>query len=116
MGPPYAAIGLRQDGPVARITLNRPAVRNALSMHMSAELTDALERLRDSTTVKVVVIRGAGGTFCAGDDITEMPRWGSANEIMRRVRSYQHMADVLEGPDKITIAAVEGFAVRGGLE
>ena len=83
---------------------------------MSDELIHAFERLRDSSTYKVVVIDGAGGTFCAGDDITEMNRWGSANDIMRRVRGYQHMADTLEALDKITIAAVNGYAVGGGLE
>jgi len=113
---PYEDIVYREEDAVARITLNRATVRNALSMRMSDELTHALERLRDSATVKVVVIRGAGGTFCAGDDITEMGQWGSAHDIMRRVRGYQHMADVLEGLDKITIASVEGFAVGGGLE
>jgi len=87
-----------------------------LSMRLSDELTHALEHLRDSADVKVVVIRGAGGSFCAGDDITEMPEWGTAEAVMRRVRAYQHMADVLEALDKVTVAAVEGFAVGGGLE
>lgn len=59
--------------------------------------------------------RGAGGTFCAGDDITEMPRWGNANDIMRRVTGYQHMADTLEELDTITIAGVDGYAVGGGV-
>jgi enoyl-CoA hydratase len=105
-----------QDGPVARITLNRPERRNALSMRLSEELTAALELVRDSTSLKVLVIQGAGGTFCAGDDITEMARWGDANEIVRRVRGYQRMADTLADLDKVTIAAVDGFAVGGGLE
>jgi enoyl-CoA hydratase len=52
----------------------------------------------------------------SGDDITEMPLWGSANDVMRRVRGYQHMADVLEALDKVTVAAVEVYAVGGGLE
>jgi enoyl-CoA hydratase len=64
----------------------------------------------------VLVIAGAGETFCAGDDITEMGLWGNANEIMRRVRGYQRMADTLADLDKVTIAAVDGFAVGGGLE
>jgi len=112
----YDYVVFEEDGPVARITLNRPEVRNALSIQMSDELIHAFERLRDSATVKVVVIRGAAETFCAGDDITEMRRWGSANHVMRRVRGYQHMADTLEGLDKTSIAAVEGYAVGGGLE
>ena len=106
----------QEDGPVAQITLNRPERRNALSMQLSEELVAALEFVRRSETVKVLVIAGAGGTFCAGDDITEMGLWGNANEIMRRVRGYQRMADTLADLDKITISAVDGFAVGGGLE
>ena len=51
-----------------------------------------------------------------GDDIKEMMRWGDANGIMRRARYYQNMANQLEELDKITIAAVDGYAVGGGLE
>jgi enoyl-CoA hydratase len=105
-----------EDGPVAQITLNRPERRNALSMQLSEELIAALELVRRSETIKVLVIGGAAGTFCAGDDITEMGLWGNANEIMRRVRGYQRMADTLADLDKITISAVDGFAVGGGLE
>jgi enoyl-CoA hydratase len=105
-----------QDGPVARITLNRPERRNALSMRLSEELVSALELVQNSETVKVLVIQGAAGTFCAGDDITEMGLWGNANQVMRRVRGYQRMADTLADLDKITISAVDGFAVGGGLE
>jgi enoyl-CoA hydratase/carnithine racemase/ketosteroid isomerase-like protein len=105
-----------QDGPVVRITLNRPERRNALSMRLSEELVSALELVQGSETVKVLVIGGAAGTFCAGDDIAEMGLWGDANQIVRRVRGYQRMADTLSDLDKITISAVDGFAVGGGLE
>jgi len=99
----------------AFLTLNRPQVRNCLSMKLSDELIGAIERIRASETLRFLVIRGAGETFCAGDDIMEMP-WGNANEVMRRVRSYQNMANQLEELDKITIAAVDGYCVGGGLE
>ena len=62
------------------------------------------------------MVQGAGETFCAGDDITEMHSWGDANGVMRRVRLYQSMANALEELDKVTVAAVDGFAVGGGLE
>ncbi len=101
---------------LVRITLNRPAVKNALSMQLSDELVAAIDLVRKSTSVKFVVIQGAGDTFCAGDDITEMPLWGNANDVMRRVHIYQNMANQLEELDKITIAAVDGYAVGGGLE
>src|SRR4029077_1865522 len=64
----------------------------------------------------VLVIQGAGDTFCAGDDINEMYTWGDANGVMRRARLYQTMANALEELDKVTVAAVDGFAVGGGLE
>jgi enoyl-CoA hydratase/carnithine racemase len=100
----------------AFITLNRPHVRNCLSTKLSDELIGAIERVRASESLRFLVIRGAGETFCAGDDITEMPSWGNANEAMRRARYYQNMANQLEELDKITIAAVDGYCVGGGLE
>lgn len=107
---------VQQDGAVLRLTLNRPAKRNALTADLSDRLVEALAQARDATDVKFVVIRGAGEHFCPGDDITEMPEWGDANAIMHRARYYQEMANTLEELDKITIAAVDGMAVGGGLE
>ena len=101
---------------VARITLNRPKVLNALSMQLSDEIVKAIELVRQSTKLKFLVIKGAGNNFCVGDDITEMMKWGDANGITRRVRFYQNMANQIEELDKITIAAVDGYAVGGGLE
>ena len=112
----YEHVIYEEKGDLARVTLNRPRVRNALSMKLSDELVSAIERVRRSRAIKILVIRGAGEHFCAGDDITEMPEWGNANDVMRRVRYYQSMANELEELDKITIAAVDGFAVGGGLE
>jgi enoyl-CoA hydratase len=116
-GPsPFEQLLYEEQGPVVRITLNRPERRNALSMQLSDELVSAFELVQRSETAKVLVIEGAGGTFCAGDDITEMALWGDANQIMRRVRGYQRMADMLADLDKVTISAVDGYAVGGGLE
>ena len=116
---------LAVDGDTARITLNRPEVRNALSIELSDMLVDAIQTIKKSTEIKFVVIKGAGDSFCAGDDITEMLKWGDdeygkstqgANGVMRRVRIYQDMANSLEELDKLTISAVDGYAVGGGLE
>ncbi len=100
----------------AWILLNRPEVMNALSMKLSEELVEAIEMVRQSTKLKFLVIKGEGPNFCVGDDITEMIKWGNANDITRRCRYYQNMANQLEELDKITIAAVDGYAVGGGLE
>lgn len=109
---------LEVAGDLAVFTLNRPEVRNCLSLQLSDELVAALEQVRRSETVKFLVIRGAGGTFCAGDDLREMGEgaWGDASQYFERVRYYQQMAYALEELNKITIAAVDGFAVGGGLE
>lgn len=105
-----------EKGNVAFITLNRPKVLNALSMKLSDELVNVIELIRKSIKIKFLVIKGAGNNFCVGDDITEMAKWGDANDITRRARYYQNMANQLEELDKITIAAVDGYAVGGGLE
>ena len=118
-------VELSMEGDVARILLNRPEVHNALSIELSDMLVDAIQTIKKSTTIKFVVIKGAGKSFCVGDDITEMLRWGDdeygkstqgANGVMRRVRIYQDMANALEELDKMTISAVDGYAVGGGLE
>jgi enoyl-CoA hydratase len=116
---------LNMEKDTARITLNRPHVHNALSIELSSMLVEAIHTIKKSTDTKFVVIKGAGDSFCAGDDITEMRRWGDdehgestqgANGVMRRVRIYQDMANALEDLDKMTICAVDGYAVGGGLE
>ncbi len=116
---------LDMKGDTARITLNRPKVHNALSIELSELLVDAIRTVKKSTDTKFVVIQGAGNTFCAGDDIVEMIRWfedehgqstQGTNGVMRRVRIYQDMANELEDLDKMTICAVDGIAVGGGLE
>ncbi len=100
----------------AWIYLNRPEVMNALSIKLSEEIVAAIEIVRQSTKLKFLVIKGKGPNFCVGDDIKEMIKWGNANDITRRARYYQNMANQLEELDKITIAAVDGYAVGGGLE
>ena len=122
---PEKPLLLDMEGDTARITLNRPKVHNALSIELSEMLVDAIRTVKKSTDTKFMVVQGAGNTFCAGDDIVEMIRWfedehgqstQGTNGVMRRVRVYQDMANELEDLDKMTICAVDGIAVGGGLE
>lgn len=112
----YEFLNYREENSVAWLTLNRPDKINALSTKMSDELYKAILHVRDSTDLRAFVIKGAGNNFCAGDDLTEMTRWGNANDFVRRAQLYQGMANQLEDLDKITICAVDGYAVGGGLE
>jgi enoyl-CoA hydratase len=118
VAPTFKDLVFTTEGPVARIMLNRPEVVNALSMRLSDELHDALDHVRDADWLKVLVICGADGNFCAGDDLTEMATgaWGNTHQTMQRVRRYQDMANTLEELDKITVASVDGWCVGGGLE
>ena len=63
---------IKREGSVLHVTLNRPAVRNAMSLRMVAELRSALETAETGGVVRVVVLRGAGGHFCAGADLKDM--------------------------------------------
>ena len=116
--PATEHLSLLEDGDVATITLNRPEVMNALSIDLSRELMETVEYIRDQDHLHLVIITGAGGNFCVGDDLSEMAggKWGDPNQVFRRVRYYQDMANTLEELDKITIAAVDGNCVGGGLE
>lgn len=113
-------ITLTQDGPVLTILLNRPEARNALSATMSAELLATFEALRDNTDIRVVVLRGAGGNFCAGGDIKNFnavskPRAeGEADEIAAANRRGGKLFQMIDETPQATIVVVEGFAMGGG--
>ncbi|MBK9346510.1 MAG: enoyl-CoA hydratase/isomerase family protein [Burkholderiales bacterium] len=72
----YVAIRVEQSGPVLAVTLNRPEARNAMSLQMVAELRQALAAAEATAghpgAVRAVVLRGAGGHFCAGADLKDM--------------------------------------------
>ena len=65
------SIRVHRIGPVATITLDRPAKRNALTLDMMRELGSALESIAEADDVRAVVLAGAGPSFCVGADVTE---------------------------------------------
>lgn len=101
------------DGPIAVWTINRPEVRNAIDRDTAAELTDAARRFDADPVRRVAVLTGAGGCFCAGADLKAVSE-GRGNRVAPE-------GDGPIGPSRMllskpTIAAVEGYAVAGGLE
>lgn len=110
MTPP-AVLCEPRDG-VLLITLNRPERRNAVDQALADGLAAALDRLERSDALAAGVIHGAGGTFCAGMDLKEFARTGRRPHVAGR-----GFAGIVEHvPAKPVIAAVEGYAVAGGLE
>jgi len=124
-----------KDGPVRRITLNRPRKHNALSVSMQKQLHEAIRAVRFDVEARVLIITGAGHTFCAGDDVAEFPvlntrqlAYDSATPLADPtsdpqangfliVSMFQETAAMLEGlTDIVTVAAVDGVCMGGGLE
>jgi enoyl-CoA hydratase/carnithine racemase len=104
-----------RSGPVSTVTLNRPEVHNALDRELSAELNAAVRLAREDRDCRVLVLRGAGETFCAGDDIKDFTTWGPDDPYWQ-VRLYQETIKIIEDLTPVTIAAVDGVCTGGGLE
>jgi len=104
-----------RDGALTTVTLNRPDIHNALDRELSAELNAAVKQINVDRDCRVVVFRGAGDTFCAGDDIKEFNAWKPEDGYWQ-VRLYQETVNVIEDLVPITIAAVDGVCTGGGLE
>ncbi|MEX2031443.1 MAG: enoyl-CoA hydratase/isomerase family protein, partial [Dehalococcoidia bacterium] len=101
-------------GPVARVTINRPGRRNAMSFTVMHGLRDAIERARSDDAVRVVVLTGAGErAFCAGADLGGM----AASDIASTHEARGQLAELFRDLwrlGKPTIARVRGFALAGG--
>jgi enoyl-CoA hydratase/carnithine racemase len=108
------AATLTQDGAVARLTLERPEARNALSRAMADALEGGLARLARADEVRAVVVAGRGRSFCAGADISEMPTLSPAEAEALAAR-WQRIMDAFAALPQVTIAAVQGHALGGGL-
>jgi enoyl-CoA hydratase/carnithine racemase len=108
------AATLTRDGVVARVTLERPEARNALSRAMADALEDALGRLAADDEARVVVVAGRGRSFCAGADIAEMPTL-SPEQAETLAERWQAIMDGFAALPQVTIAAVQGHALGGGL-
>ena len=96
---------------VGVITLNRPDTKNAINLALAEDLVDAYRRLDRDASIAVGVLTGAGGSFCAGLDLTAV----LSGEIDPSASTA--LAELFDAaPSKPLIAAVEGFALGGGFE
>ncbi|OHV36622.1 MULTISPECIES: crotonase/enoyl-CoA hydratase family protein [Pseudofrankia] len=111
------------DGPVLTVTLNRPEKRNATNAEVLCRLYDAWRRLDEDDTLRVAILTGRGGTFCAGMDLAEIGRLRAGvrdNEWIIRLQDDPGIS--LKAylkryrPTKPVILAAEGYARAGGTE
>jgi isohexenylglutaconyl-CoA hydratase len=122
--PTTKHLTLELTGSVLAVTLNRPEVRNAMSFVMVEELIAVFDALEDTEEVRVVVLRGAGGNFCAGGDIKDMAGLrmlgvpdspgGPDDPAAIANRKFGTMLSVIETAPQAVVAVVEGAVMGGG--
>jgi len=102
------------DDFVGTLTFNRPHARSALTWDMYDALAEICEQVDGSSTVRVLVLRGAGEAFAAGTDITQFREFRTADDGVAYERRLDAVVDRLEQVIRPTIAAIDGPAVGGG--
>ncbi|MGH2746622.1 MAG: enoyl-CoA hydratase/isomerase family protein [Actinomycetota bacterium] len=100
------------EGAVATLTLNRPEQRNALSAQLCDAIVDALVAIGRDDAARVMIVRGAGETFCSGADFAAVS--GSTGPDF--LPAFERMLEAVAGFELPTIAAIRGAALGGGLQ
>ena len=108
------AVTVSDDDLVVRATIDRPEQRNALGESVIRGLHDVLEAADDGDQ-RVVVIRGAEGTFCSGGDMTEFPIGQGTQAYRENFGALAGLIEKMHETDALTVAAVEGYCLAGGL-
>jgi 2-(1,2-epoxy-1,2-dihydrophenyl)acetyl-CoA isomerase len=110
----FADILVEKKAGVCTITLNQPKTLNALSMLMREELFVALSEAANDLEVKVIVLTGAGKSFCSGGDISTMGEF-KPNQGRKRLQNVQRITRAIWTMDKPVIAAVNGYCTGAGM-
>ena len=111
-----AAVHIATEGPVCTITLHRPAQRNAVDGPTALALRAAFEAFEADASARVAILSGGGGHFCAGADLQALGDPARRNPIEATGSAPGPMGPTRMAFSKPVIAAIEGYAVAGGLE
>lgn len=105
------------ESQIALVTINRPKKLNALNKQTIAELHDVFTTIQSDTNVRIVLVTGAGEkAFVAGADISEFSEFSKEEGTALARNGQEQLFDLIENFTKPVIAAVNGFALGGGLE
>ena len=111
----YENVLVEADGPVAHVTMNRPARRNALSLGHMLELIDCFKKIGEGGEARVVILRGEGPAFCAGHDLSEMV--GRDPAFYRRVFDVCcELMELIQAIPQPVVARVHGVATAAGCQ
>jgi enoyl-CoA hydratase/carnithine racemase len=113
MTAPDSLLVERPSDAIVVFRLNRPQVRNALNLEVRARLADEVTRHAANEEIRCLIVTGSDTVFAAGADISEMAEAGPVEVMARNVQKYWRT--IMDCP-KPVIAAIEGFALGGGLE
>jgi methylglutaconyl-CoA hydratase len=113
----YNLIKLYLEHPIVKITMNRPEKRNALSPEMMDEISTALDSVLNDEDVRVIILTGGEGIFCAGADLEYMQKLSGfgAEENLADSRKLRDLLWKIYTYPKIVIAQVHGAALGGGV-
>jgi isohexenylglutaconyl-CoA hydratase len=114
-----STLALRREGGVLHLTLNRPEVRNAMSLAMVAELREALTAAEADGATRVVVLRGAGGHFSAGADLKDMAAARARLDydpaaLAKTNAAFGELCVAFAASPLATVAVLEGSVMGGG--
>jgi len=102
------------ESAIAYVTFNRPQARNALTFAMYERVEQLCDDVNHSDGVRVMVLRGAGGHFAAGTDISQFRTFSTGEDAVSYERQQDRVMAHIESVAKPTIAAIEGVAAGGG--
>lgn len=112
---PSGHVIVTRDGPIVTLTFNRPEARNAMTWEMYERLYETCEEVDADDSIRVLVLRGAGGkAFVAGTDISQFTKFEGAEDGLRYEREGDKRSGRIARVRKPVIAQIQGFAVGGG--
>lgn len=109
----FETMTLERDGKVARLTLDRPDLLNAMNFQATLDLNAAVEAVRDDADARLLVIRGAGRAFCTGIDLKQLSAGGTPQAYFEQ---WDRALRTIETMERFVLCAMHGYALGGGLQ
>lgn len=115
----FEALLVEREAAVVTVTLNCSETLNSITSQMLQEITSIYTQLRDDSTVRVIVLRGAGRAFCSGANRNDPPGVASPGStqaaVMERAREGQRASEAIANSSAVTVAQLHGHVIGGGM-